>query len=772
MYSQLKFVCKSYLCRKIFLLLAAFYVLFTWAETTVPVRDTPLLWQETQVRWMPQMAFTGMTAFLNWQATDEELGQLRGLTLQGDFVVPSDKLGSNGKPALTLELDAVVTPDHLAKLAKCIQLRELTWFGVEMTPEVGETLAKLPNLQQLKLALIGSPTPSLKALPMLANLRFFQVPVVPPSELGLLAKHPLLTIVELRDSLPLRPLPGELRRERYDIWQEASTLQEAKQIERVIILPMSEYSKAIGEGTPPDHIPNAAMQRAVPISDTLRAAVAELPNLKAVEIRELWGGWPARMIEDPGMRQALISRHDVALNPVALNGESLLPPFAGFTTAIVLVVIAMQLFAQFDSSWSRTVPAFARPHLIVAALLMVVHLLISSIILILRGHVDFLPALSIAAVLPAVGVFIGALLSRRPMMLAVFIPLGFASLMATIVGSQFLFRSTNWNSYVNGGQLGLTIAILLVEFAAILWAGRSAMEWSLRLNEAGIPVGLGPIQTLQQFQMQRQKPSDHSTTGIAWSFRLFDRRVDSYLNGKSFTNRRRQWRAVEPSNWRTILSMCLVCPWLFVGVFTLTRNLLSGQVTSLASYGFYSVFLGSFSLAVGTLIIAGGCQMRRSVLGQELLRPMLREDMVKMLRTSIWIDLWPAVLLTLAYLIAIIFVHAWGPVAWSSPSWKSTLLGQVLLCLTLPIPVWGGALLLLTIPSVFWRAFLIILGVVFAFGVVQPVVMLTMSQPMQIGQSATIITLASCGLAGLCLIGGTTLVCWANRRLPQVEWGN
>lgn len=773
MIRQLKQVCKSYLCRKMFWPLAVLYVIFTCIDASLPSRDTPLLWQQTQVRWMPQQSFEGVTAFLNWQATDDELQQLQALTLSGYLVVPSNKFGSNGKPALAMEDDAVATSAHLAKLAKCTQLRELTWIDVEMTPEIGRTLAKLPHLQQLKLSLRGTPNPSLEALPTLANLRFFQVPMVPPSELGLLAKHPLLTTVELQDSVPMGPLPGELSRGRFEIWQEASTLQEAKQIEKVIIRQMTEHTKASMAGSPNDQIATDATQRGIPISSTLRSAVAELPNLKAVEIHDWRGDSPPTMIDDPGMRQALASRHDVVLNPVALNVESLLPLFAGFNTAIVLVVIGFQLFAQFGASRSRTVPGFARPHLLVAAVLLLAHVLILSMILTLRRHVDFLPALSIAAAMPAVSVLIVALLLKRPTLFFLVIPFGGFGLIAMTVGSQFLFRAGVEEAYLNGQQPGMTLAMLVVEIAAILWAGRSVLPLSHRFNEAGIPVGLGMFQTLRQLQTQRLKRPVQSTARSEWGLTQLDRRIDSYLKGKSFANRRRQWRAVEPTNWRTILWMCLVCPWIGVGAYTLAESMLSGRVINLTSYVYYSVFLGGFSLTLGTLIIAAGCQMRRPVLGQELLRPMLREDMLKMLRTSMWIDVWPALLLTLGYLIALTFIHSWGPAAGSSVPWKSTLLGQILLCFTLPLSVWGGALFLLTIPSAFWRTLLVALAIVLLFAGVQPAVRFAATSPaVQIDPSTTNAALASYGLAGACLIIGITLGYSAIRRLPHVEWGN
>ena len=768
MIRQVQHVVMTYANRKLFWLLAVLYILFIWAETTVPLRETPLLWQETQVRWLPEKEFNGVTAFLNWKATDEELRQLRSLTITGGYVVPSRMLGPDGKPTLTLELDSDINPPHLDKLATCVQLTVLRWRSVDMTPALGQTLAKLPNLQRLELSLIGRPIPSMEALPPLPNLRIFQVPLVPPSELRLLARHPLLTTVELVDTPRLPPVPGMLNYD--DVWDLPSTLAEAKQIERVIIRGINEHTKAIYERVPHKQISPDAFQKPVPINDTLLSAVAKLPNLKSVEIRDPWGGWPARSIDDPGLRQALASRPDVAINPAVVDFQSLISPFAMYSTGIVLVVIGVQLFSQFGGNWSQTVPAFARSHLVVAAVLLLGHVLIMSVILVTRRPVALLPAVAIAAALPAMPALLGALVSRRPKLLALFIPFACFGAVAMMSVGSILFRTAGVRAVFDGSQPGLTIALILGEVAAVLWAGRSVMSITRDFSEAGIPIGLGFVQTLKQLQTQRLKQTDKKGSRRTW--RQVDRRIDSFLTSRSFTNRRQQWRAVEPSGWRSVLSMCLVGPWILCGVFVVTVRLLSGQGVTLESYLFYSVFLGTFSLTFSTFILSISSHGRRPILGQELLRPMLREELESHLRTSIWIDLWPALLATLGYLVTLSFIYSLGPVSWTSQSWATASLGQALMCLTLPLSLWAGMLLLLTISKEFWRAVMLAAGCIFLFGVVQIVVLFRVTPlPSHTGDAPAIVAFASYWLAGVNLVVGTVLAWRANRRLPRVEWG-
>lgn len=772
MFRQSRYVVLTYVSRKLFWLMAALYLFFAWAETQVPSRDMPLLWQSSQVRWMPRKEFDGLTAFLAWQATDEELRELRGLSIRGQYTVPAVKpelkLGPDGKPALELKLDANVTPEHLAKLAKCVRLTELHWLTVELTPEVGQTLAKLPNLQHLELTLIGRPIPSMEALPALNNLRFFQVPHVPLAELGLLARHPQLTTVELQDSLPHRPLPGELSSQPYAIWQQPSTLPEAKQIERVIIRGMTEHTKAIVEGVPFDQIPPDAFNKAVPVSAALRTAVSQLPNLKAVEIRDPWGGWPAKSIEDRGVRQALADRPDVILNPVVPNFESAMSPFLVFGTTIVLVVIGVQLLSQFCSIGARTAPAFAGPHLIVAGTLLSAHILVAGVILMSLRPVAFLPALVIATAIPAFCATAVFLISRRPSWWPMLFPIAFGGTVMIPIFGPVLLRSLGEN-FVQGERVGVAIAILLVECIALLAAGNSLLSLSQNLHEAGISSGLGLFQTLKQIQLQRLSQKQRVQLGIGMSLSWFDRNLEAFLASNTFTDRKRQWRAAEPSSWRSVLLMSLIGPWLLVGVFFLTTRLLAGQVTALESYAFCSVFLGTYSLTFATMILAAGSQSRRSVLGQELLRPMLRQEMEAHLRKSLWVDLWPAMITTLVYLIVLTMIHDWGPASWQPRSWEIASLGQALLCLALPIPIWAGMLLLLTIPKEFWRGLLLATGYFLLFGVLESLVLwTTFSNPTRV---SVLIETANYWLAGICLLVGAVIAWWATRRLHRVEWG-
>lgn len=775
MIRQLRHVVQTYTSRKVFWLLAICYLLLTAIQATDPDntwRDQPLLWRETQVQWAPRKIFDGMTAFLNWPATDDELRELRGLQINGEYVVMSDQLGKDGKPLATLQLDSAITAAHLDKLTKCVHLTELHLLTVELTPELGQALAKLPSLQHLELTLIGSPVPSLEFLPTLANLRFFQVPQVPVAELGLLAKHPLLQTIALDDRYPPRgrvnlgnPNLDEIWQR--EIWQQPATLHQATQIERVIIKPLNEHTRAIFEGVPYDQIPPSAVHTAVPISEPLRSELAKLPNLNAVEIRDPWGGWPVRTIDDPGLRQALADRPEVAINPVVRNLASVISPFAAFSSALVLIAIGIQLFSQFGASSSQTTPGFAKPHLITAATLLLAHLSISTSIMVLHRDTAWLPAFAILAVIPAAGAAVAAVAARMPTMLPLLLPLTFASTVPLSLAGPTALRVLGGEAFIDGQRPLTTLLILAIEFVAFAWAARSLIQLTRGFSEAGIPGGLGFVQTIQQMQMQKLNPLGPTKHRIGRNRLLLDRRLDSLLASEA-PDRRRQWRAGEPTSWRHLMPMCLFIPWLTVGVFMLTMALLSGQTMSLTSYVFFSVYLGTLSLAFATLIVASGSQERRSVIQQELLRPMFRGELHQHLQTSIWIDLWPAALITLGYLSAVPFVYQWGPPDWTSRAWVGDAIGHALLCLALPVLIWGGLLLLLTIHHSFWRVLLILLGYILLFGSVQAFVIFRMLPSMQ---SSWIATAGISWFAAACLFLGTLLAYWANRRLPHVEWG-
>jgi hypothetical protein len=763
---QLRHILKSYTRRKLFWLLACFYVFFTGLEASMPRKAEPLLWREVQVQWLPRQSFDGVTAFLEWPATDHELRELRNLQIVGHRIVKSDKPGPDGKPMATLEPDAEVTPELLAKLAKCVQLTELHWLSVLMTPELGETLAKLPNLRHLELSLIGSPTPSLESLPTLSQLRFFQVPAVPPCELGLLAKHPLLTTVEVQDSVPIDLVPRTLSKQAENVWMRPSTLHEAVRIEKLIIKQANEHTKAFFEGVPYSQIPNDASQKSVPVSESLCADLAKLPNLRAVEIRDTWAGWPAKMSDDLGVGRALAERPDVAINPVVRDFGSTMSTFHAFSATIVLAILAIQLYSQFSVSWSCTVPSFARPHLIVAGGLLLMHLAIMTAILYCRRDVALVPAFALAAAFPTLNALLIGITSRRPSLIPLLFPLLFALAMGLIAVVHF--QNFGIADLLDGRRPIIASLTILVEATVLSWAGQSLITLPRRLAEAGIPMGLGFTQTLQHLQLQklRQPKSINRTTAVRW--RLLNMRIESFLSSKDYSDRRKQWRAAEPGGWQNLLPLCILIPWVVVGTFTFTMRLLGQQGITPELFVFYSVLMGTLSLALATLVLAGGSQSRRLMFQQELLRPMLRKEMETHIRTAIWADLWPPLLIMIAYLLVLAAIHSWGPPGWSNPSWGVNMIGHALLCLTLPLPIWAGLLWLLTIQREMWRVFAVLVGYFVLFGFCQAIVM---AKLLPFSNTSVFASIASYLVAGICILLGGILAWLAHRRLPNVEWG-
>lgn len=783
MVNQLRQVLKTYYTRKLLWLLAAVYALTIWCEGNSSIRQTPLLWSETQVRWSPHKEFNGLTEFLNWQATDDELRALRGLTLNGQFVEEVEQAGAKGRPALTLKLDHQVLPEHLAKLAKCVGLTELHWLAVELSPEVGQTLAKLPQLRQLELTLIGAPIPSLEHLPTLPELETFLLPSIPAAELGLLAKHPRLRTIVLRDSFPQHPLPGTIDSAPYEIWQRPSTLHRAAQVERVMIMPATERERAVSRGVPDDRISPEAVFKAVPISESLRSELTKLPNLKAVEVRDPWGGWPARVIDDPGLRKSLAGNSGVALNPMAVNSESLLSPFAGFSSVVLLVILGLQLFSHFVTSASRMLPYFAKSHLTVAAAILIAHVMLVVGIAMARRDVAFLPTIVLALVIPVVGISLASLFSLRPAILPLMFPLTFAGIMAMFTVGPVLIGFLGGDQFFLGNQPVRAIAILACEIAVVLWAARSFTRISRRFSEAGIPVGLGLLQTLQQLQMRRLDQFGVARRDGQLKVKFFERRLEAFLAAEvrepsgsvspsSSRGSVRQWRVGElGGNPLVFLLMCLVGPWLLVGIFSLVFGLMSGKLVSGERFVFYSVVLGTFSLTVATFVSSLGTYSRRPILPQELLRPVRRGEMIRLLRSSMWYDLRPAFMATLGYLLTLSMIYPWGPTAWHSQSPVVVAFSHALLVLALPVPIWGGTVFLLSVRKELWLGMVASLAYFALLLVTQAYSMARLIDVTQFPQAGATATSACYWLAGTCVLIGLALHWWGNRRLHQVEWG-
>lgn len=777
MIQQLWPVLLSYLTRKTFWLCALLYALLLWLHFSLPVRSQPLLWRETQVRWLPQREFDGTTAFLNWPATDEELRELRGLWIHGQIVVPGSQPGPDGKPTLSLKLDQQVGPEHLAKLEKCIQLTELHWLSVELTPEAGQSIGKLTGLRHLELSLTGSPVSSLRFLPSLPNLQVFQVPAIPPAELNLLGRHPNLRTIELNDFIPHRPLSGTLDQKPWDIWNQPATLHQAVQIEQVIIKPVSQHRRARLEGVPFREIPRDAILAAAPVSKTLCAELAKLPRLRAVEIRDPKLSWPGEIMDDRGVREALASRPDVNVNPIAHGIESVISPFGAISTVLALLMIGLQLFSHLGSSGAAVAPRFARPHLLVAGGLLTAHLTLVTSIMVINRNAAWLPALSVTTAIPAAFSILAAIAVRRPAYLPIVLSTGFVMLMfISFLVPVTLSRFTN-NDFFDGRNYWIPGSILVLAFAVLAGFGQLAVRLPRQLSEAGIPLGMALIPTLQHVQLLWMKMS-HQTDKAGRGFRLFDQKLEAFLARHGNCRPSQQWQAADPISRQSVLLLCALGPWLILGIYSLVYGLLSGQILTTRQFAMSSIAVGTYSLTFTVLMLAAGSQGRRQMLQQELIRPMRRSDMVREICWSAWTNAWPAAVLTFFYLAALTVMCLSG----SSDSEASPLPGMLcshaLVCLTMPLMIWGGALHALSLSSQFLRgvtfvALYILLMISGGTGGLHSLAIIRSIPEMPGMPHSTSLhtTTISFATGGCCLVCGTGLILWSHRRLLRVEWG-
>ncbi len=459
-------VLNTYLHRKLFWFAALLYVLFLLSDWSMPVRESPRLWTENQVRWLPEQSFDGATAFVNWQASTEELDDLRSLTINGSYVVTSDEIGEDGQPLHEMKYDADTPIEFLQKLNQCIHLLELHLRSFKMTPELGDALARLPNLQRLELTLNGSPIPSMSNLPTLNQLRYFQVPHVPMSELGLLAKHPQLKTIELQD------WPYESKDNTAAIWNKSCTLHEAKQIEEVILKPVDPRTWVMMQS---GHGPTSSAKSdgAMPFNQSLIDSLAALPNLKTVEVRDPWGGWPARTIGSSQVDETLAVRSDVSVNPVVRSAETFANPFGLFATFMVVSVILIQLFDHFGTGMSRIVPGFTSAHLTVAACMLTVQCVISAYMIVERKQLAWMPSLAIATALPAVVAIAVGWVTRHPRWLPVLFTVGIWAALGLMFANRTLLQWLGGDDFLNSASLALVakaLLLLALEVSLIVWA--------------------------------------------------------------------------------------------------------------------------------------------------------------------------------------------------------------------------------------------------------------------------------------------------------------
>ncbi len=84
-----------------------------------------------------------------------------------------------------------------------------------------------------------------------------------------------------------------------------STLNQATQIEQVILKPIAKQTWNLMHSKSLADLSLDELNQSVPFNQSLVDSMAQLPNLAAVEIRDPWGGWPARTIESEQVGESL-----------------------------------------------------------------------------------------------------------------------------------------------------------------------------------------------------------------------------------------------------------------------------------------------------------------------------------------------------------------------------------------------------------------------------------------------------------------------------------
>ena len=770
MLHQLMHVLGTYLHRKLFWFVALLYLLLLFADWTMPVRQTPRLWQQTQVRWLPEKTFDGVTAFVDWAATDQELMDLKSLTIDGSFLVDSDRLRDDGQPLQRLELDSDVTPPFLKKLDRCVHLQELHLRSFELTPELGESIAQLPNLHQLELTLIGSPIATMANLPVLNQLHFFQVPQVPLSELGLLSKHPQLTTVVLQD------WQSPVNQDDTPIELAPCTLDQAEQIEQVILKPINLQTWNMMHGKGLAGLTSDELNAAVPFHPSLVESLVKLPNLRAVEIRDPWGGWPARTIDSPQLEQALGNRSGVSINPMLQNADGFTNPFSYFATFAIFVVILMQLFEQFGSPLSRTVHGFTQAHLLVAGALLTVQLLIASMIQVSRLQLAWSPALALAMAIPAIVSLVVGWVTRFPRILPFVFPIGIWGVVGFAFAKGVALNVLGGDEFLqaaNPVMLCKAWVTVALELSLIYWAASGVRQLAVQLEEANLPTGLGVMQTIKQLQLQKieRSKADRPERRPAW--RLLDHKLTAFLlippRLDQASYRRQQWQAANIQHWTGALIACLIGPWVLVGIGCVTFGSLTRNPIGLSSYAFYSILAGTFSWAMYSFMLGSYQLMRRPVIEQESVRPIWRSELNQRLLETPWTTSWPAMVATIMYLISLaVFSKVHLPDDKISESIAELLIPHALLTLTWPLPILAASTMLLTIISEFWRG---VLAFAIHFSLFVTVQIFVISRLFANSAASSLLITSIYAVIAGCVLVALLLVWQSRKRLSQMQWG-
>jgi hypothetical protein len=306
---------------------------------------------------------------------------------------------------------------------------------------------------------------------------------------------------------------------------------------------------------------------------------------------------------------------------------------AVFLSAILLAVLALQLWAHFITPAARLTPDYLAPHRRMAVEILVAGTLLISLPL-LRQEIGVLPALSLTLMLPALGsLFLIAQLSRKPFWQWGSLPLWLLVVpFLTIFSNPLLKVNTSeviW--YLRGHLPWQALMIITGEVLCIAWLLIRFPVITEQVHEASA--------TLPAFSPwnQASSPEQQGQQAGHYLLKLFDPSPDKlHLSHRSIWQMARLWRLGNTYRPRALLlamAYVLVFGLMIQGLkYLLTGEPLFSQSRPLVA-GLFSSF-GGICIFLPPLI---WWQRRRS-LASEALHPVNRNSLVKQLYLALAVD--------------------------------------------------------------------------------------------------------------------------------------
>ncbi len=554
-----------------------------------------------------------------------------------DFISMGSTISLKNKDPVTRRAELRLFSELQHALVQFPNVQTLRFDTQQLIYVEPETLAALPKLHSVLVRDLPITARHVNLLAGIESLEYLELQTTDlPASLQPLEELPKLATVVISSGYYImtdRPAVSPYSR------QTLSELRELPALQRIALKP--PYVPGIGYFAGSDE-PDPSCD---PI---LKENVAELLGGHP-RLTYLWVGANQREEEREHLKVIADALPNANVNAATYDSSKVMKAGGGATALLVAMgLVVLQLTSQFSSHASQLVPGFARRHLAVAGLLVILALL-TMVVSVLKHEISMLAALAVfttsLAIVLALNVWWDSMMTS-PQRWTQYIPAAIVLCIALIpMWSEHLPpQYFQWMDQFLIGSYPLVACVILVGSIAVTVSGLLRF---VGLHRVWAELSLEPAMTLKEFNERstslalRRLGDDNLLASMAgWERAL--QAASARLQQGSWLALCRMWQLGQPPTKfvRVIVAVILIsCVSVYIANI---RPTYSPQVAV-----HYALF---FVVYIGLVITAMGCLGRSSALPLDLLHPVSRRDLITSAFATVFVQV--AAVTCLALLVA------------------------------------------------------------------------------------------------------------------------